>query len=1018
MNDSADQLRPGLRVVRGPDWRHEVNRMQDGGEGYTGTVVYVPKHNTADRKVTVVWDSGREVRYRAGQDGKNDLRIFDSGPSGVIHPDIICDGQGCSESPVKGLRWKCAVCTDFDLCTKCYMSKKHDLSHRFVRIDVENSPAVVVPPRSKSKCIDAWGVFPGAMVVRGPHWKWSNQDGSDGCEGKVKDIVTWESSQSKGYRGGVKVLWKKTDYEGTYRIGGDGCVDVLYKSKKHPGSGGSYYPDHLPVVDVVSPGVIALRPSDKVRVVLDTDALRKLQEHEMYGGWDDDMVQCTKELGTIVEMMFEGKIVRVQYEDGKVWTLHRSALTRRHTFTKNEAVKILSDSNTVMGLQDGHGGWNDEMSETLGQMGRIVKIDNDGDMRIKIKEKMWLFSPVCVSPVEDVSVAKNVPANEDMDYDSDSSDDEPSESMNDVANAIARVFVEMLRAQSDSHSDTTSSINIVQAAAQGELSDVQTVLKKDRSQVDRTVEDKTALQLASYEGHVKIVQLLLEYKANKNKVDKEGDTALHYAAFGKEKSTMEVLLKAGVSINIKNNKGQTALHVAISKGNSDCTELLVSQGADVNIKDEDGDTAMHDCLAQKLGQPAIFQAVLKAKKADFNMENSKGLNVLQWAVLKDNKAAVQLILEKNRNVVNSKTKEGYSPLHIAAINNYVDLMNTLINMGQADVNVKDKENRTPLHLVVIRCHKNATEILVNETKCDVNAQDKYNNTALHLALGNYSLPQTVVQQLGLAKKTSSEDLSEIICLLLEHKANITLKNLDKKTPLDLTSDPMTRKFMERFQDTRSASKSQSQKRMHYPGYWTSMTHQQQIIRVALKSGEGGMNAKEYGNIVKKFARSLPQARVLKIERVQNKFLWEVYYIKKRHLERHYGGFGTANECELYHGTVPDAIDVISEQNFDMRLAGGRVGTLLGKGTYFAAEAKISDGYASPDRNRHKFMFVAKVLVGKYCVGNSDYTRPPSQNPRDNQSVLFDSCVDNMKNPRIYCVFDNNQYYPEYIVEYM
>ncbi|XP_021345213.1 E3 ubiquitin-protein ligase mind-bomb-like isoform X2 [Mizuhopecten yessoensis] len=1010
-------LRPGVRVVRGPDWRYEVNKKQDGGVGHTGTIVYVPKHNTTDRKVTVIWDSGREVRYRAGQDGKYDLRIFDSGPAGVIHEDIICDGEGCSsESKVKGLRWKCAVCHDFDLCTRCYMGQEHDLTHGFVRIDVVNSPAVAVPPRSKTKTVDSMGVFPGAKVVRGPHWKWKNQDGSDGDEGEVKEVVTWESSKPKGYRGAVKVFWKRTDFIGTYRLGGDGCVDILYKSMRSLGSGGPYYPDHLPVVDVVNPGVVALRPSDKVRVALGVGALKQLQEHQMYGGWDDQMVQCTKELGTIVEMLFEGKTVKVQYEDGKVWHLHRSALTRKHAFAKDEAVVILSNHNTVMGLQDGHGGWNDEMSETLGQTGRIVKIDNDGDMRIKIKGKNWLFSPVCVNLVEDVSIADEVPANEDDDYDSDSDDEfELGDSMNDVSEAIAKVFVEMLRAQSGTKTDTTFSINIVQAAAQGALSDVQAVLKKDPSQVDTTVEDKTALQLASYEGHKQVVQLLLQHKANKDKVDKEGDTALHYAAFGKEESTMEELLKAGAKINVTNKKGQTALHVAVGKGSPKCTQLLVNKGADVNVKDGDGDTVMHDCILQKLGQPNILQAVLKTTNGDYLRENGKGFNVLQWAVLKDNNPAVQLILGKNKRIVNLKTKDGYTPLHIAAVNNHADLINTLIRTGEADVNAKDKENRTPLHLAVLRCHKNATEILVNEN-CDVNAQDDNSNTALHLALGNSSLPQALVQQLGLAKQTSSEDVSEIICFLLEHQASITLKNSDAKTALDLTSDPMIRKFMERFQEKKSDSKRQSKKGTRFPAHWESMTTEH--MRIILKSNGGGIIKMEYENVVKKFARSLPQARVLKVERVQSKFLWEVYYMTKRKLERQYGGFGTANERELFHGTIPDVIDVICKQNFDMRLAGGRIGTLLGKGTYFAAEAKTSDGYASPDGNRHKFMFLAKVLVGKSCVGNSDYSRPPSQDPSDPQAVLHDSCVDNTRDPRIYCVFDNNQYYPEYLIEYV
>jgi len=38
---------------------------------------------SGDKKVTVIWDSGRELRYRAGENGKYDLRVFDTAPSGM-----------------------------------------------------------------------------------------------------------------------------------------------------------------------------------------------------------------------------------------------------------------------------------------------------------------------------------------------------------------------------------------------------------------------------------------------------------------------------------------------------------------------------------------------------------------------------------------------------------------------------------------------------------------------------------------------------------------------------------------------------------------------------------------------------------------------------------------------------------------------------------------------------------------------------------------------------------------------
>ena len=77
-------LKPGLRVVRGPDWQWGD---QDGGEGHVGTVVEVgqPSERDGGRAVVVQWDCGERCRYRCGVEGKYDLRVLDSAPAGLYH---------------------------------------------------------------------------------------------------------------------------------------------------------------------------------------------------------------------------------------------------------------------------------------------------------------------------------------------------------------------------------------------------------------------------------------------------------------------------------------------------------------------------------------------------------------------------------------------------------------------------------------------------------------------------------------------------------------------------------------------------------------------------------------------------------------------------------------------------------------------------------------------------------------------------------------------------------------------
>lgn len=984
----ASTIRPGTRVVRGPDW---ASKRQDNGEGFVGTIIYVPKHGSNDHKVTVIWDSGLERRYRAGQDGKYDLRVFDSAPSGEVHKHIVCDV--CNDQDVKGLRWKCTDCEDFDLCTICYMNDKHNKEHGFVRIDSQQSSAVPVPPRIKSQSLEAFGLYPDTEVMRGPHWKWKNDDGGEGQVGKIQKVITWAG---KYHRGGVRVQWQTDSSVNEYRVGGEGCVDVIYTRKKSATSGGKYYPDHLPVVDVDKSGIIFLKPGDKVKVNLTVKAFRQLQDNDIYGGWEEGMEQCIGELGTIVQILFQGKTCRVQYTDGRIWSINRVALTRVHTFSAGEAITVLSHYNAVVDLQDGHGGWNDDMKSALGANGRIKDIDKDGDIIVTIGNKTWTFSPVCIMPLENEAVAAEIPA-----IPAKKSTTQPKDKASETVNEMIAKIGGHLKEQQRSQVEDI----IAEAAMEGNIETVKSIIRQQPNAVDKTFEGKTALQFACYDGHIDIIKFLLESKADPNFQDSEGDSPLHFSAHGNEPNAMVELLKHKANVNIVNKKKQTPLHIAVGVTSPECIKILLKANADPSMKDFDGDTQMHDAIAQKNNESDIVKYLLESPRADFSQTNKGGFNVLHWAAMKNSKLAVEIILNKTPQMANDKMSDGIAALHLAAVNNCIEIANILIKSGQCDVNIMDKKKRTPLILCVGQGHQQMMELLIGAGS-KVNAQDSDGNTALHVAMLINALP------------TQQEMDTEIICALLEAKADINIKNKDGELPLDLAGDEKTKQFMISLAKKAEAKNLQTTSRgIGIPPDWEPMTTSVRFKRVPLSPNAGGMMQKEYKMVAEKFNKTLGQATILQIERVQNVYSWETYQLTRRNLEHKYGGVGCANEEDLFHGTKTDYIDDICKDNFDTRLAGERVGTLLGYGTYFARDAKYSDLYAGADKDRNKYMFLAKVLCGKWDQGNPSYKRPPNIDPKDSHSELYDSCVDNVDNPKIFCIYDKNQYYPNYLIKY-
>ncbi|KAL2076616.1 hypothetical protein ACEWY4_027788 [Coilia grayii] len=193
-----------------------------------------------------------------------------------------------------------------------------------------------------------------------------------------------------------------------------------------------------------------------------------------------------------------------------------------------------------------------------------------------------------------------------------------------------------------------------------------------------------------------------------------------------------------------------------------------------------------------------------------------------------------------------------------------------------------------------------------------------------------------------------------------------------------------------------------------PGYWDkTAVPDTGYQKVTLLSTD-----RDYLKVQDLFSKTLRGFDMVSIERVQNKELWEDFQTKRERMKK-------ANKDKkygdgvrlLFHGTDSKFIDAICFQNFDWRKCGAN-GTVYGEGCYFARDASYSHNYTSAYGKRS--MFVCRVLVGSYTRGQSHYRLPPSI---DGGLVLYDSCVNDVRDPSIFVVFDKQQVYPEFLVTY-
>ncbi|XP_074233807.1 E3 ubiquitin-protein ligase MIB2 isoform X5 [Camelus bactrianus] len=609
--DPQAGVQVGMRVVRGMDWKWG---QQDGGEGGVGTVVELGRHgspSTPDRTVVVQWDHGTRTNYRAGYQGAHDLLLYDNAQIGVRHPNIICDC--CKKHGLRGMRWKCRVCFDYDLCTQCYMHNKHDLAHAFERYETAHSRPVTLSPRQGLPRIPLRGIFQGAKVVRGPDWEWGSQDGGEGKSGRVVDIRGWDVETGRSV---ASVTWA----DGTtnvYRVGHKGKVDLKCVGEA---AGGFYYREHLPRLGKpaelqrrVSADGQPFQPGDKVKCLLDTDILRDMQEG--HGGWNPRMAEFIGQTGTVHRITDRGD-VRVQFRHKTRWTFHPGALTKHNSFWVGDVVRVIDDLDTVKRLQAGHGEWTDDMAPALGRIGKVVKVFGDGNLRVAVSGQLWTFSPCCL-----VAYRPEEDANLDV-----------AERARENKSSLSLVL-DKLRAQK---SDLEHPGRLVVEVALGNVARALDLLRRHPEQVDTKNQGRTALQVAAYLGQVELVRLLLQARAGVDLADDEGNTALHYAALGAVKRILararqlvdaqkedgftalhlaalnnhwevaQVLIREGrCDVNVRNRKLQSPLHLAVQQAHVGLVPLLVDAGCSVNAEDEEGDTALHVALQRHQLLPLV-----------------------------------------------------------------------------------------------------------------------------------------------------------------------------------------------------------------------------------------------------------------------------------------------------------------------------------------------------------------------------------------------------------------------------
>ena len=159
--------------------------------------------------------------------------------------------------------------------------------------------------------------------------------------------------------------------------------------------------------------------------------------------------------------------------------------------------------------------------------------------------------------------------------------------------------------------------------------------------------------------------------------------------------------------------------------------------------------------------------------------------------------------------------------------------------------------------------------------------------------------------------------------------------------------------------------SQSPNCMPPPHHWTPQANNELCKLVVLQPSDP-----EYNEVVNKLRSTLPAASIIRVERIQNTWLWTRYQQDKQRIIQKTGG--EANEMIVYHGTSSHSPALIykGEQGFESRLASSG---MWGKASYFAVNAFYSNNYAFQCQNGNRQLFSVKICAGDVIEMASDKT---------------------------------------------
>uniref|UniRef100_A0A8C5P4X7 Ankyrin repeat and SOCS box protein 2 n=1 Tax=Jaculus jaculus TaxID=51337 RepID=A0A8C5P4X7_JACJA len=317
-----------------------------------------------------------------------------------------------------------------------------------------------------------------------------------------------------------------------------------------------------------------------------------------------------------------------------------------------------------------------------------------------------------------------------------------------------------------------------EAAYYGQLGCLKVLQRAYPGAIDqRTLQEETALYLATCREHLDCLLSLLQAGAEPDISNKNRETPLYKACERKNAEAVRILVQHHADTNHRCNRGWTALHESVSRNDLEVMEILVGGGAKVEAKNAYGITPLF--VAAQSGQMEALRFLAK-HGADINTQASDSASALYEACKNEHEEVVEFLLSQGADA-NKANKDGLLPLHVASKKGNYRIVQMLLPVTSR-TRVR-RSGISPLHLAAERNHDAVLEALL-AARFDVNAPlaperarlyEDRRSSALYFAVVNNNVYAT--ELLLLAGADPNRDVISPLLVAIRHGCLRTMQLL-------------------------------------------------------------------------------------------------------------------------------------------------------------------------------------------------------------------------------------------------